>query len=275
MRPLRKVIMQELEYYQIYSPLREATQSICYMWVELIRRAVLEAGRRSEAGELLFYLGLDDVGRVLRGEQTRGLLERARALRRRLRLARAVYVPHTLRSDDLQAIGGTPEVAKGAQELTGDVASSGIAQGRARVVTDLDEADDLAPGEILVTVTAEPSWTPLFLVAEGLVLEQGGMLSHGAILCNCLGAYHLFNDCGELNLDNDQARESSRVEVDLKRGPILAPKLELVARLGDVLPERHGPHDRIVGHVALLDNADTVLGQTRTLAQRRSAGSSV
>ena len=187
LRPLRKVIMQELRYYQLYSPLRETTQSICYMWIELTRQGLLEAGQRSRAGELLFYLAIDDVERVLRGEQIRDLLERARVRRRRLRLTRAIYVPHTLRSDDLEAIGRMPELPKGAQELTGHVVSSGVAEGRARVVTDLEEAVDLVPGEILVTATTDPAWTPLFLVAGGLVLEQGGMLSHGAIVAREYG----------------------------------------------------------------------------------------
>ncbi|MEK9797225.1 MAG: AMP-binding protein, partial [Alphaproteobacteria bacterium] len=32
---------------------------------------------------------------------------------------------------------------------------------------------------------------------------KGVMLSHGAIICNCMGAYHLFNDCNLLELDNE------------------------------------------------------------------------
>ena len=138
--------MRELNYYQLYSPLRETTQSACYMWIELIRQGLLEAGRRSGAGELLFYLAFDDVERVLRGEQTEDLLEQARARQRRLRLTRGIYIPHTLRSDDLESIGRMPELSERAQELTGQVVSSGIAVGRARVVTDLDEAVDLRAG---------------------------------------------------------------------------------------------------------------------------------
>jgi len=187
LRPLRKNIMRELNYYQLYSPLRETTQSACYMWIELIRQGLLEAGRRSGAGELLFYLAFDDVERVLRGEQTEDLLEQARVRQQRLRLTRGIYIPHTLRSDDLESIGRVPELSEKAQELTGHIVSSGIAVGRAKVVTDLDEAVDLKQGEILVTATTEPAWTSLFLVAGGLVLEQGGMLSHGAIVAREYG----------------------------------------------------------------------------------------
>jgi len=55
------------------------------------------------------------------------------------------------------------------------------------VVQTLEEARELEAGEILVTASADPAWTPLFLVAGGLVLEQGGLLSHPAIVAREYG----------------------------------------------------------------------------------------
>jgi len=216
LRPLRKAIMRELKYYQLYSPLRETTQSACYLWIELTRQRLLEAGRRIGAGELLFYLTLDEVERALRGKQVKDLLEQARAQQRRLRLARGVYVPHTLRSDDLESIGRVPELPEGAQELTGQVVSSGVAEGRARVVTDLEEAADLERGEILVTATTDPAWTPLFLVAGGLVLEQGGMLSHGAIVAREYGLPAVVNVVHATRL----IRNGQPITVNADRGKV-------------------------------------------------------
>jgi pyruvate,water dikinase len=40
----------------------------------------------------------------------------------------------------------------------------------------------LEPGEVLVTPSTDPGWTPLFLTAGGLVMEMGGAMSHGAIV---------------------------------------------------------------------------------------------
>jgi pyruvate,water dikinase len=217
LRPLRKAIMRELSYYQRYSALRETTQSACYMWIELIRQGLLEAGRRSGAGELLFYLGLDDVERVLQGEHTEELLEGARRMRKRLRLTRGIYVPHALWSDDLDAIGRTPRLSKGAHELTGQVASCGVAEGRARVVTDLEEAVDLMRGEILVTATTDPAWTPLFLVAGGLVLEQGGMLSHGAIVAREYGLPAVVNVADATRM----IRNGQQITVNADRGRVV------------------------------------------------------
>jgi pyruvate,water dikinase len=64
--------------------------------------------------------------------------------------------------------------------------------GRARVVLDPSEAD-LEPGDILVCRTTDPSWTPLFLVAEALVIDTGGAMSHGAIVARELGVTCVIN----------------------------------------------------------------------------------
>ncbi|MFC1526642.1 PEP/pyruvate-binding domain-containing protein [Candidatus Latescibacterota bacterium] len=188
MRFWRKRIMADLAFLQRYSPLREATQGVLYLWVELARRVVLEAAGRLEAGELLFYLTYDELRRLLCAESRDELLEGARARRRRLQVARSIYVPHVVRSDDLEAIGRPPApLDHSVHELCGLVVSSGVARGPARVVTGLHEAEDLQPGDILVAAHTDPAWTPLFFVAGGLVLEQGGILSHGAIVAREVG----------------------------------------------------------------------------------------
>jgi pyruvate,water dikinase len=102
-------------------------------------------------------------------------------------MARRIYLPHLVRSDDLEAIGRAPVVDPDARELRGQSVSSGVVRGRARVVDGLDQARGLEAGEILVAVSADPSWTPLFLIAAGVVLEQGGILSHPAIVAREYG----------------------------------------------------------------------------------------
>jgi pyruvate,water dikinase len=57
----------------------------------------------------------------------------------------------------------------------------------ARVVQTLEEAKALQPGEILVTVTTMPAWTPLFGAAAAVVTETGGALSHCAIVAREYG----------------------------------------------------------------------------------------
>jgi pyruvate,water dikinase len=64
--------------------------------------------------------------------------------------------------------------------------------GRARVVHDPNDVD-LEPGDILVCATTDPSWTPLFMVADALVIDTGGAMSHGAIVARELGVTCVIN----------------------------------------------------------------------------------
>jgi pyruvate,water dikinase len=64
--------------------------------------------------------------------------------------------------------------------------------GRARVIHDPLDAD-LDEGDILVCKTTDPSWTPLFMLAEALVIDTGGAMSHGAIVARELGVTCVIN----------------------------------------------------------------------------------
>lgn len=64
--------------------------------------------------------------------------------------------------------------------------SSGIVEGRARVILDMKDAV-LEEGDILVTRFTDPSWTPLFVSIKGLVTEVGGLMTHGAVIAREYG----------------------------------------------------------------------------------------
>lgn len=71
--------------------------------------------------------------------------------------------------------------------LAGAPASAGVARGRSRVVTDTAQIAAFEPGEILVAPQTDPSWTPLFMVAAGVVVDVGAMGSHAMIVSRELG----------------------------------------------------------------------------------------
>ncbi|RIK41846.1 MAG: hypothetical protein DCC58_11910 [Chloroflexi bacterium] len=66
--------------------------------------------------------------------------------------------------------------------LRGAAGSAGSVRGVARVVRSLADAQRLQPGEILVTETTAPAWTPLFASAAAVVTDTGGVLSHCAVV---------------------------------------------------------------------------------------------
>lgn len=58
--------------------------------------------------------------------------------------------------------------------------SKGVVTGPARIVKELRHIGRVQHGDIMVVFATDPGWTPVFLVISGLVIETGGLLSHGA-----------------------------------------------------------------------------------------------
>jgi pyruvate,water dikinase len=72
------------------------------------------------------------------------------------------------------------------EALVGLPVSSGVIEGRARVILRMEDAD-LEEGDIVVTSFTDPSWTPLFVSVKGLVTEVGGLMTHGAVIAREYG----------------------------------------------------------------------------------------
>lgn len=97
--------------------------------------------------------------------------------------------------------------------LRGQAGSPGKVRGTARLIRFLNEAHRLRPGEILVTTTTAPPWTPLFLTAAAVVTDAGGALSHGAVVSREYGipavvgtgnATERIRDGQDIEVDGDQ-----------------------------------------------------------------------
>ncbi|MCL6571139.1 MAG: phosphoenolpyruvate synthase [Bacillus sp. (in: Bacteria)] len=73
-----------------------------------------------------------------------------------------------------------------AEAIVGLPVSSGVIEGRARIILNMEDAD-LDEGDILVTSFTDPSWTPLFVAIKGLVTEVGGLMTHGAVIAREYG----------------------------------------------------------------------------------------
>ncbi|MEG4572275.1 phosphoenolpyruvate synthase [Microcoleus sp. N3A4] len=73
-----------------------------------------------------------------------------------------------------------------AKAIVGLPVSSGVIEGQARVILNMEDAD-LEDGDILVTSFTDPSWTPLFVSIKGLVTEVGGLMTHGAVIAREYG----------------------------------------------------------------------------------------
>jgi rifampicin phosphotransferase len=134
--------------------------------------------------EEIFYLRFAELHDVVRTSHVDEQLIRER--QDAFRSYQALTPPRVLTSDG-EVVAGTyrrADVPAGA--LAGLPVSAGTAEGRARVILDLAEAD-LDAGDILVTAYTDPSWTPVFVAIKGVVTEVGGLMTHGAVIAREYG----------------------------------------------------------------------------------------
>jgi rifampicin phosphotransferase len=150
---------------------------------------LMEADRLVRAGVLrdredIFFLALEELRDVVRTRRVDEQLIRQRE--DACQSYRALTPPRVLTSDGEGLAGAYRRDDVPAGALVGLPVSAGTIEGRARVVIDVTEAH-LEPGDILITAYTDPSWTPVFIAAAGLVTEVGGLMTHGAVIAREYG----------------------------------------------------------------------------------------
>jgi phosphoenolpyruvate synthase/pyruvate phosphate dikinase len=134
--------------------------------------------------EDIFFLTLQELREVARTNQVDDQLIRRR--KEAFRSYQALTPPRVLTSDGEVIAGAYRRDDVPAGALVGLPVSAGTVEGRARVVLDMAAAN-LEAGDILVTTSTDPSWTPLFVAIKGLVTEVGGLMTHGAVIAREYG----------------------------------------------------------------------------------------
>ena len=97
--------------------------------------------------------------------------------------------PETVRSREGGAVVRTFALDDGGARplVTGIAIGGAVAAGRVRVITSLEEADALQPGDVLVTEMTDPDWVPVMSRAAAVVCDRGGRTAHAAIVSRELG----------------------------------------------------------------------------------------
>ena len=124
------------------------------------------------------------------------------------------------------------------EPVTGIAAARGSVTGRVRVVVDSDGCDELTAGEILVCSTTDPSWAAAFRIAAAVVIDIGGVMSHGAIVAREFGLPCVINTrTGTRTL---RTGDLVRVDGDAGRVDVLE-RAEAAASAVAVEPRPAGP----------------------------------
>ena len=160
----------------------------------------------------VFFLTVDEVAQALRSSRS--------DLAPLVRARRAEFARDQGRPDPPATfIGAPPSVVlppSGGDMLRGTPASTGVVEGTARVILTADKMGDLQPGEILVVHTTDVGWTPLFLIAAGVVTELGGPLSHAAVVAREFGVPSVVNVSGATLA----IKTGDRLRIDGDRGVV-------------------------------------------------------
>ncbi|MBI1928967.1 hypothetical protein HYR99_32565 [Candidatus Poribacteria bacterium] len=208
----RRQIEQELAFTQRYMPFRETAKFYLMLGYELIRKALLALDGRYQLDGGIFYLTPDELDRLITGEDLRPVI--AGRKEKRARLLR-IELPDVLYSDALDRIGEPPSIEV-RTELKGLGVSVGVATGEACVLLNPIDAQIAETGYVLVCPSTDPGWTPLFLHASALVMERGGMLSHGAVVAREYGIPAVVN----VTVATQRIRSGQRLRVDGARGVV-------------------------------------------------------
>jgi pyruvate,water dikinase len=197
----RNLLAAELDRLHDLLALRETAKHYLMMGYALIRRVLIELDRRRDLNGGVFFLTPEELPRLVQGDDLSALIVERR---RRRELALSLEVPPVLFSDDLEAIGRPSPLAQPAppedggegwargeaaavETLHGVPLSAGVAEGVAVVLQTPDTTAIPDEPYILVCPSTDPAWLPLFVRAKGLVMETGGVLSHGAIVAREFG----------------------------------------------------------------------------------------
>lgn len=134
--------------------------------------------------EDIYYLSFEEFHEVVQSNKLDYQLINKR--KDEYKLYEKLTPPRVITSDGEVITGKYSREDLPAEAIAGMAVSSGVIEGRARVILDIEDAD-IEQGDILVTTFTDPSWTPLFVSIKGLVTEVGGLMTHGAVIAREYG----------------------------------------------------------------------------------------
>jgi pyruvate,water dikinase len=223
---LSPIVGTILKWTQRAIQLRERARLKQALLYSRLRRVALALGGqlatrgRLTQAEDIFFLTVDEVDLLATGgEMFPDHAAELVALRRRAHAQLAETTPpDSMRLEAGEYLKVAAEAGSAAPcallgRLTGVGACGGSSTARAAVLLDVTESHRLTPGSILVTRQTDPGWGPIFPLISGLVIERGGMLSHGAIIAREFGipsvvgvrnATRLIPHGGSITVDGDR-----------------------------------------------------------------------
>jgi pyruvate,water dikinase len=221
--PLKRwIFVRSLRRAQKLAVNREEWKNQAVRLLTFVRRVLLAlGGQLSGAGDLgqsddIFFLELGEIEAVAAGQADFDVQAVIRRRREEYERNLTLSPPPVVfgRFDPAKTVAVAP--ADGVESWRGIPVFPGVVTGRARVILRTDDHEQVRPGEILVAPFTDPAWTPYFVTAAAVVMDQGGILSHGSIVAREYGLPAVTNvgDAAK------RLRTGDRIQVDGNRGRV-------------------------------------------------------
>ena len=172
---------------------REQLKNLGVRRFAFVRRVLLVLGQRlHEQGSLscrddIFFLDVSELEPAATGNASFDWRERIKSRRPEYEKNLKLHPPRVVNGRFDPNAPGWPVANADAKFLEGIPVSPGIVTGPARVILRTDDHEQVLSGEILIAPFTDPAWSPYFITAAGVVMEQGGILSHGSIVAREYG----------------------------------------------------------------------------------------
>lgn len=188
-----------MEKYRIAIAMREYPKYDIVHIAGLGRKAIKDVGNTLVALNLIdeandvFYLYIEDIMAVVDVSTNDIDVKKAAVLREKVETNKDLYAQEMERTTVPRVVMNNGDtyytstvIDKDAKILNGLPLSPGVYEGVIRVVFE-PRTTELKKGEIMVTESTNPAWTPLFATAGALIMEYGGPMSHGGIVAREYG----------------------------------------------------------------------------------------
>jgi pyruvate,water dikinase len=240
--PRRVVFERTLRIAQGFAPLREDALADVGLGWPVLRRMLFEIGERLakvgvvDGSDDIFWLKADELQTLTGGldsgqslaDYRQQVAERRAAWVSERRVAPPLALPpkEGMRFMGMDWSSLAPARTDQAQGDTihGTGTSPGRVSGTARLIYGPEAFDQMQHGDILVARITTPAWTPLFVLAGGVVTDIGGPLSHGSIVAR---EYHIPAVLGT-GVATERIRSGQHVIVDGDAGTVTLPATKTV-----------------------------------------------
>lgn len=181
-----------LEMREQLDILKAEAMAACRRWALNLGQYWLEQGWLEQPDDI-FYLKVEEIERMFRVEAgvSATLSSTIQARKETYQTYENTKLPFSLKDSEVSSIqlgvGFSSEAAQAAGVTVGLPISPGQARGTVVVVRHPDEFEKLAGDIILVMPSTDPAWLALLSQAAGLIVETGGLLSHGSVIAREYG----------------------------------------------------------------------------------------